>query len=896
MEFLQRLAASMKRGRSVALPSDNREAFYFLMPMVISDSYRSVGDLLNGSSYDVNYTCGRAQRTLLHIAANCDSVNCLGLFLKKGATVNLQDISGCTPLHLAARNGQKRCLTKLVEHKSDINIKNKEGLTAIHWLAVNGRAELLQTLLLHIKDVDIEDAQGQTALHVSCRNGHIKTLQTLLEKGASINKTNQKGWTPLHFACSHGQHEIVDILLKRKALLTIEPNKTSPLKLCVKGGYGETCELLLHHDPRLLSHLLQTVQDQSINEDTILKVFNFLITQDSSVIYKLLNGLAEQASLIGHHLLSISTESETDSKNLLKCVRIYNKLLSSQVIGLDSSFLQTAKQQYDTLWQLLEDWLILIHTELNKDGESTGEDSSISQYCSSAKPQTVHSNHDTNTTNILAPTDSFTLSNNDVPWCSGIKENGEISADCEPSKIQDVIGSAFPKISAVIHAFYICCLNNSPSRFMEFCLKHLPILQILVNRNPQIIFQHFHFLLECPDLMCHFQSVIHSQPFQQRKDWFYENLKQDTDTTTNITEEDKNIVTVNREQIFNSSCDIMLLKKPEDLKHSIAVRFNGEEGMGHGVVREWFDVLSREILNPDYALFTQSADGCTFQPNSNSSINPDHLSYFRFAGQILGLALYHKMILNVYFTRSFYKHILGIRVNYTDVASIDPEYAKNLQWILDHNIDELGLDLSFSMETDVFGVMQEVELLSGGKDISVTELNKKQYVQLVTELRMTRAIKPQIDSFLSGFHDYIPYGLVQLFNEYELEILLSGSPEIDLDDWRKNTVYTGFTEDTPLIQWFWQILSDMTHEDRVLLLQFVTGSSRVPYGGFANLGSGDVTQSFTISYVAATTEILLPTASTCINLLKLPNYESKQVLKKNLMIALECGSQGYGLI
>lgn len=106
---------------------------------------------------------------------------------------------------------------------------------------------------------------------------------------------------------------------------------------------------------------------------------------------------------------------------------------------------------------------------------------------------------------------------------------------------------------------------------------------------------------------------------------------------------------------------------------------------GQGVVREWFDILSNEIINPDYALFTQSADGTqfssyshniwivelkskedvfsstgtTFQPNSNSSVNPDHLNYFQFAGQILGLALYHRQLVNIYFTRSFYKHILG---------------------------------------------------------------------------------------------------------------------------------------------------------------------------------------------------------------------------------------------
>lgn len=310
-------------------------------------------------------------------------------------------------------------------------------------------------------------------------------------------------------------------------------------------------------------------------------------------------------------------------------------------------------------------------------------------------------------------------------------------------------------------------------------------------------------------------------------------------------------------------------------------------------MREWFDILSNEIVNPDYALFTQSADGTTFQPNSNSYVNPDHLNYFRFAGQILGLALNHRQLVNIYFTRSFYKHILGIPVNYQDVASIDPEYAKNLQWILDNDISDLGLELTFSVETDVFGAMEEVPLKPGGGSILVTQNNKAEYVQLVTELRMTRAIQPQINAFLQGFHMFIPPSLIQLFDEYELELLLSGMPEIDVSDWIKNTEYTsGYEREDLVIQWFWEVVEDITQEERVLLLQFVTGSSRVPHGGFANIMGGSGLQNFTIAAVPYTPN-LLPTSSTCINMLKLPEYPSKEILKDRLLVALHCGSYGY---
>ncbi|KAK7909689.1 hypothetical protein WMY93_014373 [Mugilogobius chulae] len=167
-----------------------------------------------------------------------------------------------------------------------------------------------------------------------------------------------------------------------------------------------------------------------------------------------------------------------------------------------------------------------------------------------------------------------------------------------------------------------------------------------------------------------------------------------------------------------------------------------------------------------------------------------------------------------------------------------------------------------------------------------------EYVQLVTELRMTRAIQPQINAFLQGFHTFIPPSLIQLFDEYELELLLSGMPEIDVQDWYKNTEYTsGYDQQEPVIQWFWEVVNSLTQEERVLLLQFVTGSSRVPHGGLVLMGGGGL-QKFTIAAVPYTSN-LLPTSSTCINMLKLPEYPSLDVLRDRLLVALHCGSYGY---
>uniref|UniRef100_A0A8C8ID67 E3 ubiquitin-protein ligase HACE1 n=1 Tax=Oncorhynchus tshawytscha TaxID=74940 RepID=A0A8C8ID67_ONCTS len=858
---LNRLTRSLRRARTVELP----EGIAY-RPKDINNRQGIIGDF----SYIYSILCG--------------SVECLVLLLKRGANPNYQDISGCTPLHLAARNGQKKCMGRLLEYNADVNICNNEGLTAIHWLAVNGRTELLHDLVQHVTNVDVEDAMGQTALHVACQNGHKTTVQCLLDSGADINRPNCSGATPLYFACSHGQRDTAQILLSRGAKYLPDKNGVTPLDLCVQGGYGETCEILIQHHGRLFQTLIQMTQNDDIKENMLRQVLEHVSQQSDSHYQKILTSLAEVATTNGHKLLSLSSSYEAQMKSLLRIIRIFCHVFrlgpSSPNNGNDMGYNGNKTQRsqvfkpLELLWHSLDEWLVLISTELEKSHQDPSN-SSGSEIASLLLKQ-------------RGEVDSASTP-------AVLMETPEVYADGE-----DVISMTANRLSAVIQAFYMCCSCQMPQgmtspRFIEFVCKHDEVLKCFVTRNPKIIFNHFHFLLECPELMSRFMHIIKGQPFKERCEWFYEHLlagQPDSDMVHRPVNEN-DILLIHRESIFSSSCAMVSKSTNEKLKQGIAVRFHGEEGMGQGVVREWFDVLSNEIINADYGLFTQSADGTTFQPNSNSSVNPDHLNYFRFAGQILGLALYHRQLVNIYFTRSFYKHILGIPVNYQDVSSIDPEYAKNLQWILDNDISDLGLELTFSVETDVFGAMEEVPLKPGGTSIIVTQDNKAEYVQLVTELRMTRAIQPQINAFLHGFHTFIPPSLIQLFDEYELELLLSGMPEIDVQDWHRNTEYTsGYDLEEPVIQWFWKVVESLTQEERVLLLQFVTGSSRVPHGGFAFLMGGSGLQKFTIASVAYTSN-LLPTSSTCINMMKLPEYPSQEVLRDRLLVALHCGSYGY---
>merc|ERR1712023_589377 len=105
-------------------------------------------------------------------------------------------------------------------------------------------------------------------------------------------------------------------------------------------------------------------------------------------------------------------------------------------------------------------------------------------------------------------------------------------------------------------------------------------------------------------------------------------------------------------------------------------------------------------------------------------------------------------LLDAHFTRSFYKHLLGVEVDLSDVEAIEPDYYKSLQQILEYSLETLGLELTFSADSQVFGKHVIVDLIPGGRSIAATDTNKHDYVRLLAHHRMTNAIRVQIESFL----------------------------------------------------------------------------------------------------------------------------------------------------
>ncbi len=114
---------------------------------------------------------------------------------------------------------------------------------------------------------------------------------------------------------------------------------------------------------------------------------------------------------------------------------------------------------------------------------------------------------------------------------------------------------------------------------------------------------------------------------------------------------------------------------------------------------------------------------------------------------------------------------------------------QGLAFLIEHEVTELGYDLTFSTEVQEFGVTEARDLKPNGRNIIVTEENKMEYIRLVCQMKMTGAIRKQLNAFLEGFYDIIPKRLISIFNEQELELLLSGLPNIDIDDLKANSEY-----------------------------------------------------------------------------------------------------------
>ncbi|KAL3120549.1 hypothetical protein niasHT_007841 [Heterodera trifolii] len=521
-------------------------------------------------------------------------------------------------------------------------------------------------------------------------------------------------------------------------------------------------------------------------------------------------------------------------------------------------------------------------------------------------------------------------------------------------------------------------LGRYQKEMFTFAEKHRSVLNQILRGNTQNLEGSAFAILT------HFPKLL---DFDVKTKYFHKELKK-MDERSRYRHEDV-AIRVRRSHLFGDSFRELYRLRPNDWKARLYIIFEGEEGQdAGGLLREWYSVITREIFNPNYALFiTAPGDRVTYMINKTSYVNPEHLDYFRFVGRVIAKAIYDNKQLDCYFTRAFYKHILNKHVRYQDIESEDPDLFKSLEFLLNNAVEDLGAELTFTVEVEEFGVRSTRQLLENGNRTTVTDANKHEYVHLMCQMKMTGSIRQQweppgsprplrrgrfaagfsprsffaagffaadffaaanfltlaakrtffygrrtgrgekvrgekaggektprrktrgepaaakwlrrtdpdpqqLNAFLDGFYEVIPKKLISIFNEQELELLVSGLPDIDIDDLCANTEYKTYTRTSPQIQWFWRALKAFDAEDKAKFLQFVTGTSKVPLQGFSHLEGMNGVQKFTIQKDTRSNS-RLPSAHTCFNQLDLPEYPDYETLHKMLLLASRECSEGF---
>ena len=354
-------------------------------------------------------------------------------------------------------------------------------------------------------------------------------------------------------------------------------------------------------------------------------------------------------------------------------------------------------------------------------------------------------------------------------------------------------------------------------------------------------------------------------------------------------------ITIDREKIIESSIDEL---SKANIYREIKVIFKGEEdGDAGGMMREWLTLLFQEFQKSENKLFVK-ADTSDFSLRLYNSkyIDKKKIEIFNFIGKIFALALLNELTINTCFNLYIYKILLDEPVEIKDLVFIDTEIFHSIEKL--QNLDDISnLGLYFVQdEKDENGKINTIDLVVDGSTIPVTKENLDFYYKKKIEYMMNKD-KLLINQIKKGLFTYLPEKLIKIFTSNELELLLNGTPFIDVKDWIENTDYEGYSPSDNIIINFWEIVRDLPQEKLSRLLQFSTGSTRVPIGGFkclqSNRGNFAPFSITKIEYEEGKPNYIK--ARTCFNRINLPNFPDEEKLKKALNFVIENEILGFGI-
>uniref|UniRef100_A0A3Q0RXI7 E3 ubiquitin-protein ligase n=1 Tax=Amphilophus citrinellus TaxID=61819 RepID=A0A3Q0RXI7_AMPCI len=400
--------------------------------------------------------------------------------------------------------------------------------------------------------------------------------------------------------------------------------------------------------------------------------------------------------------------------------------------------------------------------------------------------------------------------------------------------------------------------------------------------------------------------------------------------------------TINRDELLKQAESVM-----QDLGSSRAmleIQYENEVGTGLGPTQEFYALVSQELQRADLGLWRGeevtlanpkgNQEGTKYMFSSRGlfavpfgrTTKPAHIAKikmkFRFLGKLMAKAIMDFRLLDLPLGLPFYKWMLRheMTISSHDLVNIDPGVAKSIQHLEDIirqkkrleqdrsqtretlqqaleslnmngcSVEDLGLDFTLPG-------FPNIELKKGGKDVPVTIYNLEEYLRLVVYWTLNEGVSRQFESFREGFESVFPLHHLQYFYPEELDQLLCGSKS---ETWDVKTLMEccrpdhGYTHDSRAVRFLFEVLSSFDAEQQRLFLQFVTGSPRLPVGGFRSLNPP-------LTIVRKTFEStenpddFLPSVMTCVNYLKLPDYSSIEIMREKLLIAAREGQQSFHL-
>lgn len=319
----------------------------------------------------------------------------------------------------------------------------------------------------------------------------------------------------------------------------------------------------------------------------------------------------------------------------------------------------------------------------------------------------------------------------------------------------------------------------------------------------------------------------------------------------------------------------------------IHVSYQHENGIDQGgLYRDSLTQAVEDIFSNYFPLFIlcPNAKSNTMENIDKYIPNPEYNTkeyseLYYFVGILLGVSCRYKLTLPFSFPSIIWKHLGDIKKDINDLRGYDSIYATYLQDLLNSTKDEFYERYDNLTFVTPLSSGKTISLITNGENISVTYENRQEFVKLSLENRLNE-FNQSLDEMKNGLYEIIPKISFELFTEEDIEYQICGDPIIDIEELKRNTEYSGYTSTSDTIGYFWDVLENLSNEEKSNFIRFVSGRSRLPT-------KWNVKFVISIGY-----SLQIPMSHTCSFTIELPQYDSYNKMRNGLLKCIHYGLGG----